>query len=455
MNKKIPIITFIGKPNNGKSSMISALTMNDEVEISSEIGTTKVANRYLYQNKGIDICQFYDTPGFEQAPEIINFLNNNLNNNTGGLDLFTLFEEDKKNDPSFKKDIEILDAINKSNIIIFVINISEKFDINEFGYEFDIIRFLKNNGNNKLLKICFNKISKDIYEVSWRKEFPNLKEHIFTFNPLRNNFRRIENFYKKLGLEESNPEVITTYKKNFEENIEYTVDIIAKGLIELLQSKKYSEKDEDSLKKNKVKFTSELIKIEKEIEKEISEKWGYYRIKIKDERDKFFHEKVILMTSMDPSQKALLYGTSLATISAIVTGTLSGGFGAPAGGAIGGTIGTLYGYFKDTTLFSLGINFFKKDAVFYIGKKDFEFTNIMIIRLLSFSIKLINHGHANRIPLKINNYDLEVYKLNKDEIKKFNEVHKSFINDDDIPKNKEKLKEILIKVLEAKVYSYI
>lgn len=79
----------------------------------------------------------------------------------------------------------------------------------------------------------------------------------------------------------------------------------------------------------------------------------------------------------------------------------------------------------------------------------------MIMRLLSFSVKLINHGHANRITLEISNDDLEKYELNKDEIKKFNEIHKSFINDSDIQKNKEELKKILKKILETKVYSYV
>lgn len=455
MNKKIPIITFIGKPNNGKSSMISALTMNDKIEISSEIGTTKVANTYLYQYNNNDICRFYDTPGFEQAPEIINFLNKNSNNNTGGLDLFTLFQDDKKNDSSFSKDIEILKAIKESNIIIFVINISEKFDMNEFGYELDIIKFIKNNGNNKLLKICFNKISKDIHEVSWKKEFPDLEEHIFAFNPLKNSFRRIQYFYKKLGLEESNPEIIETYKKNFEQNIESTVDIIINGLVKLLRSKKYSKKDEDSLKENKILFSEELIKIEKEIQNEVSRKLGYYRIVVMDKRDEFFHDRVIVETSLDPSQKALLYGGTLATVSAIVTGTLSGGLGAPAGAVLGGAVGLLYGYLKDISLFSVGTSIFKKDALFFIGEKDFDFTHIMIMRLLSFSVKLINHGHANRITLEISNDDLEKYELNKDEIKKFNEIHKSFINDSDIQKNKEELKKILKKILETKVYSYV
>lgn len=38
----------IGKPNNGKSTIISTLTFDDRIEIADEIGTTKKSAKYLY-----------------------------------------------------------------------------------------------------------------------------------------------------------------------------------------------------------------------------------------------------------------------------------------------------------------------------------------------------------------------------------------------------------------------
>lgn len=52
----------IGKPNNGKSSIISTLTFDDRIEIADEIGTTKKSIKYSYKYNNQEICSYFDNP---------------------------------------------------------------------------------------------------------------------------------------------------------------------------------------------------------------------------------------------------------------------------------------------------------------------------------------------------------------------------------------------------------
>ncbi|MEJ1408867.1 MAG: GTPase, partial [Candidatus Sedimenticola sp. (ex Thyasira tokunagai)] len=43
---KHPVFAVVGHPNKGKSSVVAALTQNDQVEISPLSGTTRVAQHF-------------------------------------------------------------------------------------------------------------------------------------------------------------------------------------------------------------------------------------------------------------------------------------------------------------------------------------------------------------------------------------------------------------------------
>src|SRR5688500_3623442 len=69
-----PVFAVVGPPNKGKSSIVATLTHNDRIEISSDPGTTRRSNRYPMSIDGRVLYTFVDTPGFERARAVREWL---------------------------------------------------------------------------------------------------------------------------------------------------------------------------------------------------------------------------------------------------------------------------------------------------------------------------------------------------------------------------------------------
>jgi len=63
----IPEFAVLGHPNEGKSSVVSTLTEDDQIRVSQIPGETSVSRTYTVEIDGEKIIRFVDTPGF-QAP---------------------------------------------------------------------------------------------------------------------------------------------------------------------------------------------------------------------------------------------------------------------------------------------------------------------------------------------------------------------------------------------------
>ena len=67
MSAGTPTFAIVGAVNHGKSSVVSTLAENDQVRISPMPGETVECRRFSLR----DLFVFYDTPGFQNAPEVI------------------------------------------------------------------------------------------------------------------------------------------------------------------------------------------------------------------------------------------------------------------------------------------------------------------------------------------------------------------------------------------------
>jgi len=65
MNKPVPEFAVLGHPNEGKSSVVSTLTENDNIRISSTPGETIRSKAYSVTIDNEEIIRFVDTPGFQ------------------------------------------------------------------------------------------------------------------------------------------------------------------------------------------------------------------------------------------------------------------------------------------------------------------------------------------------------------------------------------------------------
>ena len=67
MNSDTPTFAVVGAVNHGKSSVVSTLAEDDKVRISAMPGETVECQRFEL----LDLFVFYDTPGFQNAFEVL------------------------------------------------------------------------------------------------------------------------------------------------------------------------------------------------------------------------------------------------------------------------------------------------------------------------------------------------------------------------------------------------
>lgn len=451
------VFSIIGKPNNGKSTIISALTFDDRIEIADEIGTTKKSTKYSYRYNEKDECSYFDTPGFEDAECIWFYIKKQKETTSSINQILENYINECVNDSSTIKDLEILKAIVQSDFLVFVINISDKFNLNVIGYELEILKELK-----KRTVILFNQVNKnEDYSSQWKNELKKYNlVNIHKIDPLNSQHSNIINILESLYSIDSETydkqqldNVIRTYKSHYNHNLKKSSELISEYLRDVLQIEvNTTRKDFDSGKSYEL-IQKEINTKEKDIQKKLSNLWGYYQVKVEDKRENYYHE-INKTISLSKKERANIGAAASAVTGAVATGTttglLSGGLSAPAGAAIGfvggGLVGYIGGYFSDGKLYENKL--FKKDVKITVSKKDINLSIILITRVLEFLKTIIRHGHANRNTVIVDK--IEKRNFTKDEIKFITETHKSFVNDKNSNDYIIKLENLILEILEKR-----
>jgi len=449
INDKATTFAIIGKPNNGKSSIISTLTFDDRIAVADEIGTTKFKSKYTYKYNGKDICHFYDTPGFENAEKIYDNLENNPIDISIKKKLEKYLQDVKKEKSITSKSIEIIEAVLDCDFVVFVINISKDFNINEIGYELEILKKLSQD-----VIVLFNQIDKNNYKENWKKILLDEYDikNTYTIDPLNSQYENIIKIFTSIYSKnsekyESNQldKVLITYRNHYKENMNETIKLISEYLKDTLAIKIDTTREKIKSKEAEYQMVDEINKKEKNVQKEINKIWGYHQVKVIDKREKY-NTPINTKLKLTKKEKALISATIGAISTGTATGLLSGGLAAPAGALIGGTVGAAAGYLSDGKLYDY--NILKKDAVISIDKKDMDLSMILLQRILYYTKVIINHGHANRTAIEIEKIEkVELSNYKKDIFK----IHKSFVCDENTHEYLEKLNELL----KDKVKEYI
>lgn len=444
------VFSIIGKPNNGKSTIISALTFDDRIEIADEIGTTKKSTKYSYKYNEKDECSYFDTPGFENAEHIWSYIKKQKETTFSINQILENYINEYGNDSSTIKDREILKAIVQSDFLVFVINISDKFNLNVIGYELEIFKELK-----KRTVILFNQVNKnEDYSSQWKNELKKYNlVNIHKIDPLNSQHSNIINILTSLYSIDSKTydkqqldNVIRTYKSHYNHNLKKSSELISEYLRDVLQIEvNTTRKDFDSGKGYEL-IQKEINTKEKDIQKKLSNLWGYYQVKVEDNRENYNHE-INKTISLSKKEKVVASAIIGASVVGTITGVLSGGLGAPAGAALGGVGGAIVGYFSAVKLYES--NSSKEDVKIIVSKKDIDLSIILITRILEFIKTVINHGHANRNTVIISK--IEKRDFTKDEIKFIAKVHKSFVNDEGSDDYISELKEFILQILKKEI----
>ncbi len=113
----IPEFAVLGHPNEGKSSVVSTLSEDDQIRVSQVPGETTVSRTYTVKIDGKEIIRFVDTPGFQVPRQTLAWFRKYR-----GDTLLESFISTFKADPFFADECELMAPVARGAGIIYVVD---------------------------------------------------------------------------------------------------------------------------------------------------------------------------------------------------------------------------------------------------------------------------------------------------------------------------------------------
>ncbi|MEO8351202.1 MAG: GTPase domain-containing protein, partial [Chthoniobacteraceae bacterium] len=150
MIESTPTFAIVGAVNHGKSSVVSTLSENDQVRISSMPGETVECQKFWLG----DLFVFYDTPGFQNAIAALEEIAPAAQAREP-LAVFSQFIERHRGDKAFEAECVLFEPIIHGAGIVYVVDGSEPV-LDLHAAEMEILRL---TGQPRLAVI--NRTSRD------------------------------------------------------------------------------------------------------------------------------------------------------------------------------------------------------------------------------------------------------------------------------------------------------
>ncbi len=268
MTLPTPTFAVIGHPNEGKSSVVSTLTENDRIMITSTPGETRHAKKFPIKIDGKTLITFIDTPGFQHTKKILKWFNNYKDSRNSANGVLPAFIEEHLNNTAFDHDVKLLQPLADGAAAIFVVDASHPLR-NHDRYEMEILR----------LTACprmalINSKDDSTHLADWKDELNRNFNIIREFNAHRASFDERIKLLEALKVMHQNWEsdissAIESLTLNWRSRLAGTAadicdllqDIVSHTESALLDEEKY---DEDSLRKELLKrYEKSIIKREK------------------------------------------------------------------------------------------------------------------------------------------------------------------------------------------------
>jgi len=160
---RVPVLTVIGRVNEGKSSIVATLTENESVPISPEPGTTTRCHRYDMTVDGRLLFSIVDTPGFQQPELMLAWMEQRASSAAERPDAVRRFFEHYQGSGEFEDECELLKPILEGAHILYVVDSSHPYRPN-FEAEMEILRW---TGRPRMALI--NRIGDEDYTSDWTR----------------------------------------------------------------------------------------------------------------------------------------------------------------------------------------------------------------------------------------------------------------------------------------------
>ncbi len=170
----IPEFAVLGHPNEGKSSVVSTLTEDDQIRVSQVPGETTTSRTYTVKIDGEQIIRFVDTPGFQAPRQTLAWFREYGGDPEKILDQFI---ETFHQDSFFADECELMGPVARGAGIIYVVNGSRPVRDDDIA-EMEILRL---TGRPRMAIINSKQMEKD-YTREWKQEFRKYFNSIRIFN---------------------------------------------------------------------------------------------------------------------------------------------------------------------------------------------------------------------------------------------------------------------------------
>lgn len=455
-----PKFAVVGHPNKGKSSIVSALALDDSVGISDTPGTTTKKRSFPLSVDGKVLYELFDTPGFQRARKVLAWLEKHKVSADKKHEVVQAFINKHKDDKRFNDEVELLEPIMDGAGIIYVVDGSKPYG-EEYEAEMEILRW---TGQPSMALI--NHIDESDYSKEWKRALGQYFKMVRTFNPMQAGMTQHMTILESMAqLKEEWIAPVKASMKLFEQYQEQMLERSALLLTRLvyesvstvekrsLKTEEASEKDKEKIEK---KYKNRLRDLEVRTQKNIEEVWNHDHLKKE--------EKILAFEGMDlfSEETASVFGLTRKEL--IITGATSGAvtgagidllfaghtlfLGGAIGALVGGT-GAFFGFEELSEVKVLGQTLGKR----YLEMGPMEnrnFPYILLGRAIYHTVKVAKMSHATREVFDINMDQTFKERWLSDTLRKsLEQYHKKFRSGKALePKELREYEELIKNVLE-------
>jgi GTPase Era involved in 16S rRNA processing len=278
-----PRFAVVGHPNKGKSSIVSALALDDTVKISDVPGTTTKQRSFPLRVDGKVLYELLDTPGFQRARQVLAWLKKHDVSADKRHEVVQAFINTHKEDAKFNDEIELLTPIMEGAGIIYVVDGSKPYG-EEYEAEMEILRW---TGQPSMALI--NHIDESDYSQEWKRALGQYFKMVRTFNPMRIDVAQHISILESMAQlkEEWTAQVkqsIKLFEAYHEQMLSQSAEAIAKlvsdavSLVETLTLKD-EESHEEEKEALKEEYKEALRLLELKTQKNIEKIWNHEHLK--------------------------------------------------------------------------------------------------------------------------------------------------------------------------------
>lgn len=179
----IPSFAVVGRSNKGKSSIVATLTENDQIRIAPTPRTTEHCERFTLKADGEALIEIIDTPGFEQAAAVLEWLQEKPISAHQRPQRIREFLNHFAGGNEFPFEQELLRPIMAGAAILYVADASKPYRPH-YESEFEILRW---TGQPSMALI--NQIGDGDYAEDWQAALKQYFDKVKRFNAHKSRFR--------------------------------------------------------------------------------------------------------------------------------------------------------------------------------------------------------------------------------------------------------------------------